>query len=69
MDPSYQAFVAEEKAREAAMDLLSSVSPAAFVAAMLVGENAGLGIDGSDGMIVGSNPFAPFGGNGFGSRG
>lgn len=69
MDPSYKAFVAEEKAREAAMDLLSSVSPAAFVAAMLVGENAGLGIDGSDGMIVGSNPFASFGGNGFGSRG
>lgn len=70
MDPSYKAFVAEERAREVAQSLFSTVSPAAFLAAMLVGdEGTGLGMDGSDGMIVGNNPFGPFGGNGFGSRG
>ena len=70
MDPSYKAFVAEEKARKAVKDLVSGLSPAAFMAAMLVGENAGLGLDGSDGVIVSGYPFGPFGdGNGFGRKG
>ena len=70
MDPSYAAFVAEEEARETVKSMFTTLSPAAFMAAMLVGdESTGLGMDGLDGMIVGGNPFGPFGGNGFGSRG